>query len=191
MVLRMTIRSRWKGVLCSGVFCGAVLLAPPVIAQRFPAPPAHNSPSLEAPPPRPGADTFQERARILFDAIKANDPEAGLPAFMTREIFRQIKGVSDPDRFYDRMLRLFHRDVAALHEMLGEDAANAEFVRFEFSRRRGWVEVREESNRLPYWAQRHNWIYYRVGEEERRFEVRTMNTWDDQWYITHLSEFRR
>lgn len=159
-------------------------------AQRFPRPPAHNDPRLTEPPPRPGADGAQERARQLFDAIKADDPEAGLVFFMTREVFRQIKGVSDPDRFYDRMLRLFHRDVHALHAELGEDAATAEFDRLELSRRRGWVEVRQESNRLPYWAQRHNWLYYRVGDEERRFEVRTMNAWDDEWYITHLSEFR-
>jgi len=56
--------------------------------------------------------------------------------------------------------------------------------------RRAWVRVREESNRLPYWAQRHNSIVYRVGTEERRIEVRTMIAWDDQWFITHLSEFR-
>ncbi len=110
--------------------------------------------------------------------------------FMSREVFRQIKGVADPDHFYDRMLALFTRDVAALHAELGEDAERAEFVRLELSRRRGWVEVRQESNRLPYWAQRHNWLYYRVGDDERRFEVRTMNAWDDEWYVTHLSEFR-
>lgn len=163
---------------------------PTALGQRFPAPPAGNDPSLTEPPRRPNAEETQGRARTLFEAIKANDPEAGLVMFMPREVFRQIKGVSDPDRFYDRMLRLFHRDVAALHEELGEDAASAQFLRLELSRRRGWVGVREESNRLPYWAQRHNWLYYEVNGEERRFEVRTMNAWDGLWYITHLSEFR-
>ena len=110
--------------------------------------------------------------------------------FMSREVFRQVKGVADPDRFYDRMLALFHRDVHALHEELGDDAERATFLRLELSRRRGWVVPRQESNRLPYWAQRHNWLYYQVGEEERRFEVRTMNSWDGQWFVTHLSEFR-
>ncbi|MEM9069595.1 MAG: hypothetical protein AAGE52_13870 [Myxococcota bacterium] len=166
------------------------VLGTAVLAQRFPAPPAHNDPRQETPPPRPSAESAQERAEILFRAIVADDPEAGLPFFMAREVFRQIKGVADPDRFYDRMLRLFHRDVHALHAELGEDAERAEFVRLELSRRRGWVGLREESNRLPYWAQRHNWLYYRVGDEERRFKVRTMNSWDGEWYITHLSEFR-
>lgn len=159
-------------------------------AQRFPPPPAGNDPALESAPPRPGVDGAQDRARQLFEAIKQDDPELGMAFFMSREVFRQIKGVADPDRFYDRMLRLFHRDVHALHEELGEDVERAEFVRLELSRRRGWVEVRQESNRLPYWAQRHNPLIYRVGDDKRRFEVRTMNAWDGEWYVTHLSEFR-
>jgi len=167
-----------------------LLVAAPALAQRFPPPPEHNDPRLEEAPPRPSAESFEARARVLFEAIQRDDHEHGMPAFLDREVFRQIKGVSDPDRFYDRMLRLFERDVHALHEALGENPEDAEFVRFELSRRRGWVGLREESNRLPYWAQRHNWLYYRVGGEERRFEVRTMIAWDDEWFITHLSEFR-
>lgn len=159
-------------------------------AQDFPAPPASNDPTLQSAPARPGAEGAQERARQLFEAIKRDDPELGMAFFMSRDVFRQIKGVADPDRFYDRILSLFHRDVHALHEALGEDAERAEFVRLELSRRRGWVAVRQESNRLPYWAQRHNPLIYRVGDEERRFEVRTMNAWDGEWYVTHLSEFR-
>ncbi len=174
----------------AGVVLALAALASLAAAQRFPRPPASNDPRLTAPPPRPGADGAQERARLLFEAIVRDDPEHGLPFFMPREVFRQIKGVADPDRFYDRMLALFHRDVHALHQQLGPDAERAEFLRLELSRRRSWVRVREESNRLPYWAQRHNWLYFRVGDEERRFEVRTLNLWDGQWYLTHLSEFR-
>ncbi len=170
-----------------------LLLVTPAVtpAQRFPRPPATNDPRLTEPPPRPGAGGAQERARLLFEAIKAGDHTLGLGFFMPREVFRQIKGVADPDRFYDRMLAMFERDVAELHEALGEDAERATFVRLELSRRRGWVGVRQESNRLPYWAQRHNTLVYRVGDEERTFEVRTLNAWDGEWYLTHLSEFRR
>jgi len=149
--------------------------------------PAANDPGLRQAPPRPGPGNIDDKARTLFEAIKANDVEAGKGFFMSREVFRAIKGVADPDRFYDRMLALWERDIHALHAQI---PADAEYVRFEFSRRRGWVEVRQESNRLPYWAQRHNHIVYRVGDEERRFEVRTMNAWGDEWFITHLSEFR-
>lgn len=168
-------------------------------AQRFEIPiPEGNRPNLTEAPRRPGPGRVEEDARILFDAIKQNDPEVGIDFFMPLDIFRAVKGISDPDGLHARIVRLFHRDVAELHEALTEvtEAAgvsieDAEFDRFEFSRRRGWVELREESNRLPYWAQRHNWLYYRVGEAEHRFEVRTMIAWGDRWYITHLNEFRR
>jgi len=156
------------------------------VAQDIEIPPS-NDPGLREAPRRPGPGNIDEKARVLFEAIKADDVEAGKGFFMSREVFRAIKGVADPDRFYDRMLALWERDIHALHAQI---PAEAEYVRFEFSRRRGWVEVRQESNRLPYWAQRHNHIVYRVGEEERRFEVRTMNAWGDEWFITHLSEFR-
>ena len=168
-----------------------LLIAAPLSAQRIQIEvPDQNSARLETAPQRPRAGDIEDRLRVLFDAIKADSPEAGRAAFLDREVFRAVKGISDPDALYDRMIRLFERDVHALHGELGDNAADAEFVRFEFSRRRSWVGLREESNRLPYWAQRHNWLVYRIGEEEHRFEVRTMISWGDQWFITHLSEFR-
>ena len=168
--------------------CLVLMVSSLALAQPIAIPvPESNRPGLEQAPPRPGLGNLDERARTLFAAIQADDVEAGKVLFMSREVFRAIKGVADPDRFYDRMLRLWERDVHALHAQI---PAEAEYVRFELSRRRGWVEVRQESNRLPYWAQRHNHVVYRVGDEERRFEVRTMIAWGDEWFITHLSEFR-
>jgi len=166
-------------------------LAVPAVAQDT-AIPAHTVPEgnradiLEA-PPRPGPGDVEARARRLFDAILRDDPAAATDFFLSREAFRAIKGIADPDGLWDRIFRMYQDDI---HELHAEIPAGAEFVRFEFSRRRAWVRLREESNRLPYWAQRHNSIVYRVGTEERRIEVRTMIAWDDQWFITHLSEFR-
>jgi hypothetical protein len=128
-----------------------------------------------------------ERARRLLAAIVADDPAQAMDFFMSREVFRAIKGISDPDSLYDRIVGMYENDIHTLHAQV---PADAEFVRFEFSRRRGWVGLREESNRLPYWAQRHNAIVYRSGGEEHQFEVRTMIAWDERWFITHLSEFR-
>ncbi|MFK8002049.1 MAG: hypothetical protein AB8H86_20810 [Polyangiales bacterium] len=176
-----------------GAIAAGSLLVPAVgQAQRIEIPvPEGNQASLESAPRRPGPNNVEADARVLFDALKADSPEAGMGFFIPQDVFRAVKGISDPDALHARMIRLFERDVHELHAELGENAADAEFLRFEFSRRRGWVGLREESNRLPYWAQRHNWLYYRVGEREHRFEVRTMISWGDHWYITHLSEFRR
>lgn len=150
--------------------------------------PEHNRAELTEAPPRPGPGDVEARARRLFEAIRDDDPARAADFFLPREAFRLIKGIADPDGLWDRIFRMYEDDIHELHREL---PSGAEFVRFEFSRRRAWVRIREESNRLPYWAQRHNWIVYRVGAEERRIEVRTMIAWDDRWFITHLSEFRR
>lgn len=173
----------------------ALMVSPALaLAQDVPIP-EQNRADLTEPPPRPGPGDVEDRARRLLQAIAQDQPALAHDFFLSREAFRAIKGIAEPDRLYDRIFRMYEDDIHELHAQLfsgaaGADAARAEFVRFEFSRRRGWVRLREESNRLPYWAQRHNWLVYRVGDEERRIEVRTMIAWGDRWYITHLSEFR-
>jgi hypothetical protein len=154
-----------------------------------PAPeiPATNRAELATAPPRPGPGDIEERARVLFAAILRDRPADAEAFFLPRDAFRAIKGVADPDALWDRIHRMYEDDIHALHAQV---PAGAEYVRFEFSRRRAWVRVREESNRLPYWAQRHNAIVYRHAGAEHRIEVRTLIAWDDRWYITHLSEFR-
>ena len=168
------------------LFALLTLLSATTLAQDIPVP-AGNRRSLREAPPRPGPGDVEERSRALLAAILADDPALTTDFFMSREVFRAIKGISDPDGLYDRIVRMFQNDIHTLH---GQVPADAQFVRFEFSTRRGWVGLREESNRLPYWAQRHNHIVYQSGGAEGRIEVRTMIAWGEQWYITHLSEFR-
>lgn len=153
--------------------------------------PAHNSPSLRtAPPMPPFAEADLERARTLLRGIVADDPQAASAAYLPRAAFALIKGVANPDTIYDRLMREFHADVHALH---ADIPADARFERLEFSRRRSWVVVREEANRLPYWSARRNQLIYSTEVNgtrvERAIEVRTLITWDDAWYITHLQEF--
>lgn len=150
--------------------------------------PEHNAVSLEQAPPRPPAEEAAERAEAFLRAVAEDDADAALAFFLPREAFRLIKGVSDPDRFFDRLVRRFRADVHSLHEVHPE-LAQARFVRVELSRRRSWVLPRQEANRLPYWSVRHSRLVYEANGEERSFELRTLITWDDHWYLTHLGEF--
>jgi hypothetical protein len=163
----------------------------PSRAQATTEVPAHNSPRLrQAPPLPPLAEADLERARTLLRGILADDAELAASAYLPRAAFAQIKGVANPDNIYNRLMREFHADVHALH---AEVPADARFERLELSRRRSWVVVREEANRLPYWSARRNQLTYSTeanGQRvERAIEVRTLITWDDAWYITHLREF--
>ena len=158
--------------------------------------PPQNLASLTVAPPRPGpGDLPQRMERLLEQAIVRNDPTLAHDLYLPREAFRLIKGISDPDALWDRIFRAYDEDIHELHAQLvtecrGEDLSSVEFSAFRFTGRRAWVRLREETNRLPYWAQRHSWIDYRAGGRPRQIEVRTMIAWGDRWYITHLSEFR-
>lgn len=171
------------------VLGGIVALAarPSLLAAQAPVP-AHNDPSLASAPPRPPLGTASDRAQRLFDAIVHDDPARADDFFLSREAFRLIKAVPDPDPLWERLHTAYVRDIHALHAAT-RDLEGATLTRLRFTGRRGWVVVGEEANRLPYWAQRHSWLDYRAGGEERHIEVRTMITWDDEWFITHLSEF--
>ncbi|MGE0784877.1 MAG: hypothetical protein AB7S26_04250 [Sandaracinaceae bacterium] len=152
-------------------------------APRPVAIPDENRADLEQPPPRPPPGDAPERAARLFEAILANEPDRASDFFFPRDAFSVLKGIRDPDRYWQVLYQHYERDIGALH---AEIPAGATFARLEMTRRGGWVARREEANALPYWASRHDWIHYRVGERESRFEVRTLITWGTRWYITHL-----
>ena len=158
--------------------------------------PPQNMASLTTAPPRPGLGALPEQMeRLLMQAIVRNEPAIAHDLYLPREAFRLIKGISDPDALWDRIFADYDQDIHELHARLvsesgGEDLSGVSFTGFRFTGRRAWVRLREETNRLPYWAQRHSWIDYRAGGRPRQIEVRTMIAWGDRWYITHLNEFR-
>ncbi len=187
-----------KSALTALGFVVAVI-ATPTSAQSAPtakdtnaaaAIPANNAATLKTPPALPAVGDASERAQRLVEAIRSDDPSLAQTMFLPREAFRVIKATGNPDALYDRLLRAYERDIHALHQSLGKQG-EVSFVRLELSRRREWVRVGGEANRLPYWAQRHNWLVLRVGKREHKIEVRVLISWDDRWYITHLSEFRK
>ena len=145
--------------------------------------PDQNDWRREDPPPRPSVGDAAERAETLLSAILADDPERARNFFFPQEPFRVLKGIADPDRYWNVLWRHYERDIHAMHEEIPSDAT---FERFVLGRRGGWVERRQEANALPYWAARHAFVHYRSGERERRFEIRTLINWGPRWYITHL-----
>ncbi len=168
------------------VFASALVLAVVAGASAQPAAsvPAHNRPGI-AEPPRPALGDLPARMSELFAALAADDAgRAERAVFLPREAFRQIKGVTDPDRFFDRLLRELADGVRRYHAEL---PATAVVERVQL-RNCKWVGVRQEANRLPYWRCLHNRVHYRAGERRAFLVVRTLIAWDDRWYVTHLAE---
>ena len=150
--------------------------------------PDSNRADLKEAPPRPAVDSAQADAKLLFEAIVHDDPARALAFFFPRDAFVLVKAMQKPERYYDKLRARFEQDIHALHART-PDLDKATFERLEITKRGGWVKPGEEGNRLPYWAARHAWLHYRVGQEKRELEVRVLITWDDRWYVIHLNEF--
>jgi hypothetical protein len=130
---------------------------------------------------------FEARARLLFDAILRADPTRAKEVFFPRAAFLLVKAMPNPGRYYDKLLARFEQDIHALHKTVTQDAR---FERFELSKRGGYVKPGEEGNRLPYWAARHCFLHYRERGQLKKLEVRVVITWQERWYVIHLSEFQ-
>ena len=138
-------------------------------------------------PARPAVGDAAERAEHLLTAVLRDEPEHARDFFFPRDVFRIVKGIADPDRYWNVLWARYERDIHALHTQV---PAEARLTRFEMTRRGGWVERREEANAVPYWASRHDWVHYHIGERvggrADRFEIRTLINWGPRWYVTHL-----
>jgi hypothetical protein len=142
----------------------------------------------DEPLPRPADGDIHDKARRLWNAIVKGDPALAEGVFFPREPFLQIKNMQDPGRYHDKLRARFDQDIHALHKAT-PDLDRAVFERFELARRGGYVRVREEGNRLPYWASRHSRLHYRVGKQLRSLDVRVVIAWEGVWYVIHLSPF--
>jgi hypothetical protein len=163
------------------------------VARDAPTPevvPAGNAPEHTEPPQQPGPGDVDERARHLFEAVVAGDPELAMDFFFPRGPFRLVKDSANPDRYYDRLLDAYRREILALHEAL-RDLERARFERFELGSRVRWMAVGSEYNRLPYWSARRSALHYSVDGEPRSFPVLVAITWDDAWYVVHLTDYLR
>ena len=140
-------------------------------------------------PPRPPVGDAEQRARALFDAIVHDEPARAEGFFFPRAAFVQVKAMAHPERYYDKLHARFEQDIHALHAST-PDWSGAVFERLELVERGGYVRVNEEGNRLPYWASRHSWLHYVLNGKPRKLELRVLITWQERWYVIHLSEFR-
>lgn len=154
-------------------------------APVFEVPPGHEANRAEE-PPLPGAEASHERARLFVQALREGKPEVALPFFFPREVFAHLKAIKDPDRYHQRLVKVYDEDILELRKGL-RDPDNVSFVGFRLGRQKRWMARGKEGNAYPYWANYKAQITVKDGDKERDLPMRVMINWGEQWYVTHLT----
>jgi hypothetical protein len=142
--------------------------------------------------PTASGTTFTTGVSGLWEAIRQDRPELGLPFFFPQRAYLQVKAIGDPATDYQqRLIANFEEDVHTLHQQLGADAANAQFTGIDVPDGQAvLVQPGEESNKLPYWRVYGTTVHYRVDGQEGSFPVTSLISWRGQWYVVHLGAIR-
>jgi hypothetical protein len=140
--------------------------------------------------PREG-DPFQARAKVLWDAIVADDPELALPFFFPLPAYEQVKAIANPETDWKhRLVTSYRRDIHRLHETLGSRASEAKLVELEVATERAhWVEPGVEGNKIGYWRVYGSKLRYQTERGAASIDVRSLISWRGEWYVVHLAGF--
>lgn len=155
---------------------------------------AHDPGALPQTDERPTATgaTFDAGVQGLWQAIRQDRPELGLPFFFPERAYAQVKAINDPATDYQqRLIANFEDDVHTLHAQLGANAANAEFVGVTVPDGQAVpVQPGEEYSKLSYWRVYGTTMQYRAGGQAGSFPVTSLISWRGQWYVVHLGAIR-
>ena len=128
----------------------------------------------------------------LWEAIRQDQPELGLPFFFPKSAYLQVKAISDPATDYqNRLIANFEQDVHTLHAQLGPNAASAQFVGITVPDDQAvLVQPGEESNKLSYWRVYGTTMQYQVDGQTGSLPVTSLISWRGEWYVVHLGAIR-
>ena len=142
--------------------------------------------------PEASGPAFDARVAALWEAIVKDDPERAMPFFFPVTAYEQVKAITNAaSDWRRRLVSAYKRDVHALHKRVGDQVANAKFIRADVPQDRArWVEPNEESNKLGYYRVYGTRLVYELDGKERSLEVTSLIAWRGEWYVVHLSGFK-
>jgi hypothetical protein len=153
-------------------------------ADRPPAVPPEN---VEKGDP-PGPESAEQGARLLFEAIRADDASLASSFFFPAEAFDLVKNMDDPRNYHRKLVKFFEEDIHAEHgRYFG--IKSMEFDSFEMGKC-SWKEPYTQGNRLPYWSCRASRLIARSGTKRFDFKIHVLINWADRWYVIHLGPIR-
>jgi hypothetical protein len=148
-------------------------------------------PQTDERPTASGA-TFDAGVHALWEAIRQDNPELGLPFFFPQRAYLQVKAISDPAGDYQsRLIANFDDDVHTLHAQLGANASDAQFVGITVPDAQAvLVPPGDEYNKLSYWRVYGTTMQYTVDGQSGSFPVSSLISWRGEWYVVHLGAIR-
>lgn len=171
----------------------------PVVATGTPSAPSSTTvpddpgalPQTDEQPTASGA-TFTAGVNGLWEAIRQDRPELGLPFFFPQRAYLQVKAIGDPAADYqDRLIANFEEDVHSLHAQLGANATDAKLVGVDVPTDQAvLVQPGEESNKLTYWRVYGTTLQYENDGVSGSLPVTSLISWRGQWYVVHLGAIR-
>jgi len=130
------------------------------------------------------------RAKKLFDAIVHDDPALGESFWFPKEPFIPLKDVKGPDKYWNNLHATYGRDIHALHRKR-KSWEGATFVGFKMGSTPKWVPPGDEANKIGYYRSFRGKLTYRIDDKNATLDVHTIISWQGEWFITHLSKFKK
>jgi hypothetical protein len=151
------------------------------------APPAVPPENREKGQP-PAVESAEAGARLLFDAIKADDQSLASGFFFPGPAFDLVKNMDEPARYHRKLVTWFEEDVHTEHERYW-GVTTMEYEGFELGGCT-WMEPLSQGNRLPYWSCRNSRILARSGKRLFDYRIKAIINWGERWYVIHLGPIR-
>ena len=138
--------------------------------------------------PSPNDPAFQAGAQLMWKAIVEDDPSEALPFFFPETAYVQVKALKNATADYlERLIGFYDADIQALHQLLGKDAAQAQFVSISVPTAKAeWILPGVETNKESYYRVYGTRITYRENGKTKSFGVFSLISWRGEWYVVHL-----
>ena len=134
---------------------------------------------------------FDDRMKVLADAIIDNTPESAISTFFPVTAYKQTKKNTNPAAdWQNRLIANFKVDVADANKKLGPNARTAIFKGVTVPNTAVWVKPGDEYNVGPYWRVFKTQMNFEVDGRTVQIPIESMISWRGQWYVVHLGTIR-
>ena len=138
--------------------------------------------------PAASGPVFDAAMADLWTAVTTGDAAQASAAFFPLPAYLQVKTVPDPAADWrDRLLGDFTRDVAAAHDLVGQQGGAATLVGVDVPTGVArWVPPGTCANRVGYWHVAQARLVYLSSGLVRSFGIASLISWRGTWYVVHL-----